>query len=249
MVFFSKTSRTIALGSLDVEVYPKMPRNWSKAVPEVSGLVPHQEEFGPEQPTLADLYRTVEERFDGQLKIMESHFDQQGENLNELMEKTRELRRRLAILEQDAWQPRLAVETDMESDKKIRKRTEGAAAAERVMSGDNSSAQADIDAIRLISFGDDSTGPPTLSCLWDDVLVGKGAAAPKSRLSPVEMRTLTAGGGLLLTGNASTATRIIYYQPHLWFCPTKEIHSTLSNQYATDYRSFWKLKVLEPKSR
>ena len=31
-----------------------MPRNWSKAVPEGNGPVPQQEEFGPDQPTLAD---------------------------------------------------------------------------------------------------------------------------------------------------------------------------------------------------
>ena len=31
----------------------------------------------------------VDERFDGQLKIMESHFDLQDKTLDELMEKTR----------------------------------------------------------------------------------------------------------------------------------------------------------------
>ena len=84
---------------------------------------------------------------------------------------------------------------------------------------------------------------------WDDVLVDKGAAAPKPCLSPVEMRTLTAAGDLLPAGKASAATRIIYYQPRLWYCPTKEINSGISNQYATDYSSFWKLKVLQTKSR
>ena len=77
----------------------------------------------------------------------------------------------------------------------------------------------------------------------DDALVVKGAAALKSCLSPVEMRSLTDAGGLLFAGKASTATRIIYYQPRLWFCPTKEINSKTSNQYATDYSSFWKLNV------
>ena len=44
------------------------------------------------------------------------------------MEKTRETRQRLAGLEQDARQPRLAMEADVASDKKTRKRTEDAAA-------------------------------------------------------------------------------------------------------------------------
>ena len=63
-----------------------------------------------------------------------------------------------------------------------------------------------------------------LNLCWDDVLVAKAAAAPKPRLSPVEMRTLTVAGGLIPANKASIATRIIYYQPRLWFCPTKEIN-------------------------
>ena len=41
-----------------------MPRNWSKAVPEGNGLAPQQEEFGPDKPTLADVYRLFEEILD-----------------------------------------------------------------------------------------------------------------------------------------------------------------------------------------
>ena len=70
-------------------------------------------------------------------------------------------------------------EVDAPTNIKIRKRMEGAAAAERMISGDNSSAQVDTDLIRLTSFGDDSTGPPALPCSEDDALVDKGAAAPK----------------------------------------------------------------------
>ena len=40
-----------------------MPRNWSEMVPEGSAPVPRQEEFGPDQPTLADVYRLFEESF------------------------------------------------------------------------------------------------------------------------------------------------------------------------------------------
>ena len=77
----------------------------------------------------------------------------------------------------------------------------------------------------------------------NDFLVDKGAAAPKPCLSPVEMQTLTAAGDLLFAGKASTATRIIFYQPPLWFCPTEEISSRTTTRYAMDYSSIWKIKV------
>ena len=74
---------------LDVDVYPNMPRNRSKAVPKGDGPVPHQETFEPVQPTLADVSRLFEESFDRQLKIMKSRFDKQEKMLGELMEMTR----------------------------------------------------------------------------------------------------------------------------------------------------------------
>ena len=36
----------------------------SKAIPKGNGPVPQQEEFGSDEPTLADVYRTFKERFD-----------------------------------------------------------------------------------------------------------------------------------------------------------------------------------------
>ena len=58
--------------------------------------------------------------------------------------------------------------------------------------------------------------PPALP-RWYDVLVIKGAATPKSCLLPVEMRTLTAAGGLRPTGKISTATMTIFHQLPLCF--------------------------------
>ena len=40
----------------DVKVCPEMPRKQGKAVPEGNGLVPHHDEFGPDQPAMADMY-------------------------------------------------------------------------------------------------------------------------------------------------------------------------------------------------
>ena len=60
-----------------------MPRKQDKAVPEGNGPVPYYDEFGPDQPTTADLlYRMIIERFDKfdrNLETMKSHFNEQDE--------------------------------------------------------------------------------------------------------------------------------------------------------------------------
>ena len=65
--------------------------------------------------------------------------------------------------------------------------------------------------------------PPDLPCR-DDVLVEGGDAAPRSCLPSLEMRSLTAAGGLLSTGEASTATRNTSDEPLLRFYATEEIN-------------------------
>ena len=142
------------------------------------------------------------------------------------------INQRLASLEQDARQPRLAKEADAKAAKTTCKRTEGAAAAVQAKHGDSCSAkriQADPKRSINTSFGDDFAGPPTLPCSRDDALVGNGAVAPKSCLSPLELRTPTATGGLLPAGTISTATRITFDQPPLWFCPAEEVNLRTSN--------------------
>ena len=52
-----------------------MPRKESEAFPEGNGPVPRQEELWPDQPTLADVYRLFEERFERQLEGVKSHLD------------------------------------------------------------------------------------------------------------------------------------------------------------------------------
>ena len=63
--------------------------------------------------------------------------------------------------------------------------------------------------------------PPPLPCR-NDVVVENGTAAPKSCLSPLEMRTTTAAGGLLPTGEASTATKTTFKQPPLRLYSTED---------------------------
>ena len=186
-----------------------MPRNWSTVVPEGNGPVCH-DEVGPDQPTLADLYRMIEELF-----------DKSDRGLDELADEMRATQQRLAGLEQVVRQPRLTMEADVPADKKTRERTEGAAAAVQAKHGDSCPAKrVQAGPMSSTSFGDDFTGPPTLPYSRDDALVDNDAVAPKSCLSLLEIRTPTAAGGLLPPGTTSTATRTTFDQPPLWFCPT-----------------------------
>ena len=86
--------------------------------------------------------------------------------------------------------------------------------------------------------------PPAVPCR-DDVLVENGAPAPKSCPSPLEMHSPTAAGGLLPAGEASTTTRITFYEPRLRFCPIEETHSErMSTQYALYYNISFRLNQL-----
>ena len=120
------------------------------------------------------------------------------------------------------------MESDVPADTKARERS---CSANRV----------DPDPTCYTSFGDDSTGPLALACSRGDALAGNGAAAPKSCLSSLEMRSSTAACGLLPAGEASTTTRITFFKSCLPFCPTEETDSAgTSTQYALYYNSsFW----------
>ena len=86
----------------------------------------------------------------------------------------------------------------MTSDKKTRKRMEDVA-EERAKHRDSCSAKrVQTGPTSSTSFGMKAE-PPALS-RRDDVLVDKGAVAPKPCLSPVKMRTRTAAGDLLPAG-------------------------------------------------
>ena len=188
-----------------------------------------------DQPTLADVYRRFEEIFERRLEGVKSHLD----IIDELANEMRATKQRLIGLEHDARQPRLTMEADVPSDSKTCERVEGTAAAVQAEHGDSCSAnQVNPDLMCLISFSDDSTRPPTLLCSRDDALVGNGAAAPKSYLSPLHIGTPKAAGGLLLAIIASTATRTTFDQPPLWFCPAEKNNMRTSKQYAMDCNIF-----------
>ena len=83
-----------------------MPRKESEAVPEGNGPVPQQEEFGSGEPTLADVYRLFEERFDKQQKRMYSFFDRWDKKLDEISDEMRKMDEHVTRLEHGARQPR-----------------------------------------------------------------------------------------------------------------------------------------------
>ena len=96
---------------------------------------------------------------------MKSHFDPQEKKLDKLMGMTKGTNQRVASLEQDTRQPRLAMEADGQADIKTRERMEGAAKAVQAMHGDSCSAnRVDPDPMCSASFGGDSTRPPALPC-------------------------------------------------------------------------------------
>ena len=187
--------------------------------------------------------------------------------LQELRDDLKDGMRRLveqyaARLEQDARQPRLAMEADGPAVTKTRERTEGAATAVQAMRGDGFSARRVEPGpnTKSTSFGVKAE-PPAFPCR-DGVVVECGDAASESCLPSLEMRSPTAAGGLVPTGEASTAKETNFNQPPLRFRSTEETDlgpncEKTSIPYASfDSSSFWRLltapyfrRVVDTKSR
>ena len=153
----------------------------------------------------------------------------------------------LVSLEQNARQPRPAMEENRPADTKTRERTEGAAKAVQAMYGDSFSASQVNPGPKTnsTSFGVKAE-PPAFPCR-DGVVVKNGAAAPKSCLSPLKIRTTSAAAGLLPTGKTSTATKI--NQPPLRFYSTEETNlwtQTLSDGSRTTAVSPGRITCLLP---
>ena len=127
---------------------------------------------------------------------MMSHFEEQ----------TKMLEKRLTRLEHGAWKPRLAMEADGHANTKTQERTEGAATAVQAMRGDSCTTEQKVqDGPKpSISFGMMAELPDLPR--REDVLIEEGATSPESCLPSLEMRLSTAAGGLVPTGEVSTAT-------------------------------------------
>ena len=148
--------------------------------------------------------------------------------MDEILDEMRVMDQDVTSLEQDARQPRLAMEADGPADAKTCERTEGAATAVQAMRGDSFSARrVEPGPKTSTSFGVKAE-PPALPCR-DDVVVESGDAAPESCLPSLEMRSSTAAGGLVPTGKTSTATETTVNKPLLQFYSTEEENSKKKN--------------------
>ena len=177
--------------------------------------------------------------------------DKNLDRISELTGMLRATNKRLAGLEHEARQSRLATEAGVEPDAKTRKCTKGASAADRAMNVDSSPARVNYGPTRLTIFGMIAE-PPAPEKSIGNALVDKGAEARKLCLSPGEMRTPTAVGGLVPAGTTSTAMRTIFLSSPRWsFCPTEEMNfrTTTSIQTYTMYISFWQMNVLKTRPR
>ena len=199
-----------------------MPQKESMTAPEGNGPIPQY--AIPGGITLKDFRRALSEI--------------RGEILGEFKEDLRSMDQRLASLQRDARQSRPAMEADVQVDTKTRERTEGAAKAVQAMNGDSFSAKRIQDGPKSSTIFGEKVEPPALPCR-DDVVVQNGAAAPKSCLSPLKMRTPTAAGGLLPPGETSTTTRTTFDHSTLWFCQTEETILNTSILSASHDNSFW----------
>ena len=138
------------------------------------------------------------------------------------------------------------MEADRHANTKTRERMEGAATAVQAMHGDScTTAQKVQDGPKTsISFGG-MAEPPDLPCK-EDVLVEDGATSPESWLPSLEMRSSTAAGGLVPTGEASAATETTSNEPLLRFYATEETNPKEKKLWASIpsawyNSSFWKL--------
>ena len=229
-----------------------MLRKESEAVSEGNGPIHQEEKIGFGQPALADECREI--------RSLSKQQDIRLDRITRLLEQLSE------CLEHEARQPRLAMEADGPADTKTRERTEGAATAVQAMRGDGFSARRVKPGpnTNSTSFGE-KPEPPALPCR-DDVVVESGVAASESCHPSLEMRSSTAAGGLVPTGEAFTASETTSNEPLLRFYETEEMNPegeskmedswTLTPSASYDSSSFWRLfaapycyRVVETKSR
>ena len=164
---------------------------------------------------------------------MDSRFDRWNKNLDEISDEMRKMDEHVTRLEHGARQPRLAMEADGQANTKTRKRTEGGATAVQAMRRDGFSARRVEPGpnTNSTSFGVKAE-PPALPCR-DDVVVESGVAASESCLPSLEMRSSTAAGGLVPTGEASTASETTLNEPPLRFCSTEDTDLEAKNAWTS----------------
>ena len=158
--------------------------------------------------------------------------------MDKFLDERRRIDQCLTSLEQDARQPRLTKEANGPADTKNRERTEGVATVVQAMHGDSLSANQVDPGPKTTSTSFGVKAEPLALLCREDVLVENGAAAPKSCLSPLEILSPIAAGGLLPAGETSTATKITFDHPTFWFCLTEDTNLKTSILYVSYLSSF-----------
>ena len=146
---------------------------------------------------------------------------------------------RLTRLEHDARQSRLTMEADGPVDTKTRERRAPLPQFKRCM--EIAVLPTGLIPTRCVLPASVMTAP---DCSGENAMVDNGSAAPKSCLPPLEMRTTTAAGGLLPTGETSTATKTTFDHPNLRLCLTEETNLRTSTQPVSYDSTFWKNNLL-----
>ena len=164
-----------------------MPRKESMAVLEGNGPIPQDTYVMAHRIILEDFRRITSEAMD---KTLDKHFGQKPENPDEL----RKTNQRVASLEKDARQPRLARQTGQQTPRTASTRRALLKQYKRCM-GYSCSAKRIQDGAKSSTTFEEKVEPPALPCR-DNVVVENGAAARKLCLSHMEMRTPTVAGGL-----------------------------------------------------
>ena len=206
--------------------FPQHATEGERGCPQGQWPRPPARKIGSVQPTPMDVYRKIEELWDKKMD-----------------EITRLLEQHLVSLEQDARQPRLAMVADGQADTKTHECTKGAAKAVQARHGDRYTAQRVQNGPKISTYFGVMDEPPALPCR-DDIVVENGAAAPKSCLPSLEMHSPTVVGGLLLTGETSTATEITFNQPTRRLYVTEETNLKTSTQPVSYDSSFLKNNLL-----
>ena len=150
--------------------------------------------------------------------------------MDEILDEMRGMDQHVTSLEYGARQPRLAKEADGPANTKTRERTEGTATAVQAMCGDGFSTRQVEPGPNTNSTSFGVKAEPSVLPCRDDVVVESGDAAPKLCLPSLEMSSPTAAGGLVPTGEASTATETNFNQPPLRFHSTEETDSEASSK-------------------
>ena len=176
-------------------------------------------------------------------------FDRWNRKLDEISDETRVMDQHVTSLEHGTQQPRLAMEADGHANTKTQERTEGAATAVQAMRGDCCATEQKVQDGPKISISFGMMGePPDLPCR-EDVLVEEGATSPESCLLSLEMRSSTAAGGLVPTGEASTATETTSNEPLLRFYATEETNPKEKNSWTSIPSASYDSSVFEERNR